>query len=113
MKNYAQRGDVLTLIPTAAVPSGTGYLAGVLFGVATVDVAANAPGEFATEGVVTLAKTSALAIAAGDRLFWDPVAKAVNKTLAGQQCIGVATTDAANPSATVTCKLGPYVALAA
>lgn len=102
MNNFIQQGDVLTLTPTAAVAGGVGYLFGVnLFGVATGDVAANTPGEFRREGVINIAKTSALAITTGDRLFWDSVNKCVNKTAAAQQCVGIAVADAANPSSTV------------
>lgn len=114
MKNFIQDGDVLTLTPAAAVASGVGHLFGTgLFGVATHDVAANAAGEFLTEGVVEIAKTSALAIAVGDRLYWDATNKVVNKTATAQQCVGIAVAAAANPSATVEMKLGAYVAVAA
>lgn len=114
MKNYVSSGDLLTLVPTIAVASGVGYLFGTsLFGVATNDVAANTPGEFKTEGVHDIAKTSALAITTGDRLYWDAANKCVNKTAAAQQCVGIAVADAANPSATVRMKLGCYTAVAA
>jgi predicted RecA/RadA family phage recombinase len=114
MKNYIQKGDILTLTPAAAVASGIGYLFGTgLFGVATGDVVIGTPGEFITEGVVEIAKTSALAISTGDRLYWDVTNKCVNKTAAAQQCVGIAVADAANPSATVKMKLGAYVAVAA
>lgn len=110
MKNFVQDGDVLTLTPAAAVASGVGYLFGTaLFGVATGDVASGAAGEFITEGVVEIAKTSALAIAVGDRLYWDATNKCVNKTTASQECVGVAVAAAANPSATVLMKLGVHV----
>lgn len=110
MKNFSQSGEVLTLTPSAAVLSGAGFLFGAaLFGIATNDCAAGAAGEFLTEGVVVLPKTSALAIAVGDRVFWDPVAKVVNKTATAQVCVGVAVAAAANPSATVTIKLGDYL----
>lgn len=106
MKNFVQKGDVLTLTPAAAVTAGTGYLFGAaLFGVATNDVASGAAGEFVTEGVVTIAKTSALAIAVGDRLFWDATNSVVNKTSTAQQQVGIAVASAANPSATVAMKL--------
>lgn len=76
MINFTQEGETLTLKPTAAVASGVGYLFGVsLFGVATNAVAANANGEFLTEGVVEIGKTSALAISIGDRLFWGRLAR--------------------------------------
>ena len=114
MKNFVQPGDTLTLTPGAAVASGVGYLFGTgLFGVATNDVAISTPGEFRTEGVVDIAKTSALAISTGDRLYWDATNKVVNKTSTAQQCVGIAVADAANPSAIVRMKLGAYVAVAA
>lgn len=114
MKNFVQEGETLTLTPTADVASGVGYLFGAsLFGVATNNVVANAPGEFLTEGVVEIAKTSALAISVGDRLYWDAANKVVNKTATAQQCVGIAVAAAANPSSTVLMKLGCYTAVAA
>lgn len=111
---FRQEGDVLTLTPSAAVASGVGFLFGsALFGVALNNVAISTPGEFLTEGVVTIGKTSALAIAVGDRVFWDPAGKVVNKTTTSQQCVGIAVEAAVNPSATVAIKLGAYTATAA
>ena len=110
MKTYVQDGETVTITPNVAVASGVGFLAGAaLFGVATNDVAANTPGEFKTEGVVTIGKTSALAIAVGDRVFWDATNKVVNKTTTAQLCVGVAVEAATNPSATVKIKLGAYL----
>ena len=114
MKNYIMSGALLPLTPAVAVASGVGHLFGVgLFGVATDDCAINTEGTFAVEGVVDIAKTSALAITTGDRLYWDPAAKVVNKTATAQQCVGIAVGDAANPSATVRMKIGAFVAVAA
>jgi len=114
MQNYIQDGNVLTLTPGAAVASDVGYLFGAsLFGVAVADVAISTPGAFMTEGVVQIGKTSALAITAGDRLFWDSTNKVVNKTTTSQQCVGIALADAANPSSTVIMKLGCFTAVAA
>jgi predicted RecA/RadA family phage recombinase len=102
MKTYVQAGDRLDLTPAADVAAGTGYLFGAaLFGVAMNDVTSGTSGVFLTEGVVTIAKTSALAISVGDRLFWDPINKVVNKTATAQQQVGIAVEAAANPSATV------------
>lgn len=113
MKTFIKEGETLTLTPAAAVASGVGYLFGAgLFGVAQNDVASGAAGEFLTEGVVTIGKTSALAIAVGDRVFWDSTNKVVNKTTTSQQCVGVAVTAAANPSSTVEIKLGQYLPVA-
>jgi len=113
MKNSTQQGSILTLTPAAAVASGVGYLFGAgLFGVATGDVPISTPGEFKTDGVVTIGKTSALAIAVGDRLFWDATNKVVNKTTTAQQCVGVAVEAAVNPSTTVSMKIGQYLPVA-
>ncbi len=113
MKTFIQEGETLTLTPAAAVASGVGYLFGAaIFGVAVNDVAISTPGEFITEGVVTIGKTSALAISVGDRLFWDATNKVVNKTTTAQQCVGVAVAAAANPSATVSMKLGQFLPVA-
>lgn len=109
-KNFKQEGDTLTLTPAADVASGTGYLFGTaLFGIALTDVKSGVAGPFATEGVWELPKTSALAISVGDRVYWDPTGKVVNKTTASQECIGVAVSGALNPSATVMVKLGVSV----
>jgi predicted RecA/RadA family phage recombinase len=107
MNNFHQKGQVLDLAPGADVASGVGYLFGAaLFGVAATDVASGATGSFITEGVVTIAKTSALAISVGDVLYWAPGSSVVNKTTSGQRAVGVAVEAAANPSATVKMKLG-------
>ncbi len=112
--NFKQEGETLTLTPGAAVANGAGYMFGVsLFGVALAPVASGAAGPFLTEGVVELGKTSALAIAVGDRVFWDATNSVVNKTTTSQTCIGVAVSAAANPSATVLVKLGSATAVAA
>ena len=114
MKTFVQPGQVLTLTPTAAVAAGVGFLHGAaLFGVALSDVAINTPGEFVTEGVVEIGKTSALAITVGTRLYWDATNRVVNATATAQQHVGIAVDAAANPSPTVRMKLVSAVALGA
>ena len=109
-KNFKQEGGTLMLTPAADVASGTGYLfSAALFGVALTNVTNGTSGPFATEGVWELPKTSALAISVGDRVYWDATNKVVNKTTASQECVGVAVSAAANPSATVLVKLGVSV----
>jgi predicted RecA/RadA family phage recombinase len=99
---FVQPGDVLDLDPGATVPSGTGHLFGAaLFGVAAVDAVSGTASAFIVEGVVTIGKTSALAISVGDRLFWDATNSVVNKTATAQQQVGIAVEAAANPSSTV------------
>ena len=109
MNTYLQKGETLSLAPGAAVASGIGYLFGTaLFGVAKEDVASGVAGPFLTEGIVTIGKTSALAITAGDVLYWDATNKVVNKTTLSQRAVGIAVADAANPSSTVSMRIGVY-----
>ena len=113
MINFVQEGDVLDLDPGATVATGTGFLFGAaLFGVAAVDAVSGTASAFVVRGVVTIAKTSALAIAVGDRLFWDSTNKVVNKTTTAQQQVGIAVEAAANPSSTVKMLLMPAVPVA-
>jgi predicted RecA/RadA family phage recombinase len=106
MKTYVQDGLVLPLAPGADVASGIGFLFGAaLFGVAVGAATNGVVSNFCVDGVVTIGKTSALAISVGDRLFWDSVNKVVNKTTTAQQQVGVAIEAAANPSPTVKMKI--------
>ncbi len=101
MRNFVQPGRTLTLPAPAAVKSGDG----VLFGVANGDAAPGEAVDLDVEGVFTLPKVSALAIAPGDKVYWVATDKAVSKTASGNTLIGVATTAAANPSASVNVRL--------
>lgn len=113
MKNYVQAGDTLTLDPGATVAAGTGRLFGAaLFGVACVDAVSGTASAFQCRGVVDIAKTSALAISVGDRLFWDATNSVVNKTTTAQQQVGIAVEAAANPSSTVKMLLMPALPVA-
>lgn len=107
MITYVQEGDVLSLDPGTTVATGVGFLFGTaLFGVAAVDAVSGTASAFVTSGVVTIGKTSALAIAVGDVLYWDSTNKVVNKTTSGQRAVGIAVEEAANPSSTVKMRLG-------
>lgn len=111
MNNYVQEGDVLDLDPGATVASGVGKLFGTaLFGVANTDAVSGTASSFQVRGVVTIAKTSALAISVGDVLYWDATNKVVNKTTSGQRAVGTAVEAAANPSSTVKMQLGVFTA---
>ena len=76
-----------------------------LFGVATNAVASGKPGEFLTEGVVNIAKTDSLAIAVGDRVFWDAANSCVNKTSTLQTQVGVCVEAVAATAGLVTVKI--------
>ncbi len=104
MTNFIKSGDTITLAAPYAVLSGDGCLVGSLFGVASFDALIDASVELMTEGEFWLKKTSALAIGAGDVLYWDDSAKELNKTSTGTP-VAVAVEAAGNPSPTVHCHL--------
>lgn len=105
MKNYVQKGENLTIPAPADVISGQGVVVGSIFGIAAETVLSGADVDLVTEGVFEMPKVSALAIAIGEKVYFDAATKLVNKTAAGNTYIGVAITAAANPSATVNVRL--------
>ena len=109
MKNHVQRGDTLTIPAPAAVLSGGVVVAGAIVGVANGDAASGAPVDVDVTGVFNLPKVSALAIAAGDVVYWDATAGLVTKTASGNSKMGYASEAAANPSASVNVRLVPTV----
>ena len=70
--------------------SGTGYLIGNLFVVATVTAAATAPFTAQTAGVVTLPKNTGQAMTEGAAVYWDDVAKNVTTTVGSNKKLGQA-----------------------
>lgn len=105
MKNYVQKGENLTLPAPADVASGELVVINSIFGIAAQAAATGADVDLATSGVFTLAKVSALAIAIGDKVYFDAATKLVNKTSSGNTYVGVAVTAAANPSGFVNVRL--------
>lgn len=105
MKNFVQPGVNLTIPAPADVASGDVVIVGSILGVAAETVLSGVDVDVVTEGVFTLPKVSALAIAIGDLLYFDAATKLVNKTSSGNTLIGVAVTAAANPSGFVNVKL--------
>ena len=77
-----------------------------LFGVAAHDAASGADLELVIEGVFTLPKDNALAISAGDRVFWDSTNSHVDKTVTAQVNVGTCIKDAADVATTCEVKLG-------
>ncbi len=101
-------GSTLTLTaPYARATSGLGALVGAIFGVSCDTVANGEEGQFETEGVHELDKTSAQAHVAGDLAFWNAATKLVDNDPTTGKCIGVILEAAANPSATTKVKLIP------
>ena len=109
MRNHIQPGRTLTIPAPAAVLSGGVVIAGSIIGVANGAAAEGAPVDVDVEGVFSLPKVAALAIAVGDLVYWDAVAGLANKTAAGNKKLGYATEAAANPSGTVAVRLVPVI----
>lgn len=106
MKNFVQLGDVITVPAPAPVTSGELVVVGSLIGVAQKAAANGEDVALLTEGVISYAKVSALAIAIGDKLYYDAANDVVNKTASGNTLVGVAVAVSANPSPTAKFKLG-------
>ncbi|TPQ50309.1 hypothetical protein C2U72_14065 [Prosthecomicrobium hirschii] len=100
MKNFVQRGDILTLVAPYDVAAGAGLLVGAIFGVATSPALSGATVEAAVSGVFELPKTSAQAWTVGAKVYWDDAAKLCTTVNTSNTLIGVAVAAAANPSAT-------------
>lgn len=72
MKNYIQKGDVLTLTaPAGGVVSGQGVKVGDLFVVASGDALEGEEFEGCTCGVFSLPKTTTQVYTQGVTIYWD------------------------------------------
>jgi len=109
MRNHIQPGNTLTLPAPADVLSGAGVLIGSIFGVSNGDAESGNPVDIDVVGVFDLPKVSALAIAIGDKVYWDNSTRLVTKTASGNTLIGAAVTAAANPSPSVNVRLNGAV----
>lgn len=104
---YSLPAQRIQVTAGATLTAGTGFLLGQLFLIPLHDAASGALVECVAECEIDIAKTSALAITAGDALYWDDTNKVVNKTSSAQKEVGWAIADAANPSATVRAIIRP------
>ena len=101
MQTFVQRGKTVTLTPSSAVSAGGGCLfSSSLFGVAASDVASGAPGEFVTEGVVSIAKDTG-AVSVGAPLYWNASTKKVTASSVGSR-VGTAVAAALSADARVS-----------
>lgn len=87
---FKQDGKAVGYTPAVAVSAGQVVARGDLVGVATLPIAAGVDGEIVIDGVFDINKTSALAIAVGDDVYFNDVTNEANKT-AGIRALGVLT----------------------
>lgn len=109
MRNFVQPGETLSIPAPAAVASGGVVVAGAIVGIANGKAQSGELVDVTVQGVVTLPKVAALAIAIGDVVYWDATNKLVTKTASGNTKLGVAVTVAPNPSAKVNVRLVPVI----
>jgi predicted RecA/RadA family phage recombinase len=107
MKTFVKPADTITVTASRTASSGALMKVGQIVGVLVGNAVNATPCELQVEGEVTVAKTSALALAQGDVVYLDNTNFVVNATSAAQQEVGYVTVAAANPSATVTIRLVP------
>lgn len=97
---FQQPGETIKLTAPYDRLGGQGAKVGLAFGVAAHDVLSGVDAAFLTEGVFSLAKTSAQSWTQGDRIYWDDTNKRCDNVGTVGMLIGYATAAAANPSAT-------------
>jgi predicted RecA/RadA family phage recombinase len=114
-QNFIQPGEVVTVAAPRNLSSGELVVVGLLAGVAQFDALSGAPVEIATEGVFTLAKTSAQAWATvGLPIYVIPASGLVTTaTTTGNVLVGVNLETALNPSGTGTVRLNGVAPAAA
>lgn len=91
MKNYVQKGDVLTFTAAADLSSGAVVKIGSLIGIVCADVKSGAQGEANLCGIYSgLAKAAGAAWAQGDMLYWDATNSVFTKTASSNTFAGYA-----------------------
>lgn len=104
--NYVQEGDFVTVAaPSGGVTSGSAYLIGGIFGIATTTQLVGVDVELATEGVWSLTKVGSQAWAVGDRIYWDTANSRCTSDAGAGTYIGVCTEAVASGAGDTTGKV--------
>jgi len=107
MNNYIQPGKAINVTMPDNMTKGDGVQVGTaLFGVAIDTVSSGVEGVIYTEGLFSLAKTTAQAYAAGARAYWNSTTKKVTTSTGGNLGIGVITSTAGTSDTTCNVLLG-------
>ena len=88
MKNFIQRGQVITAIAPYSLTSGQGVKVGALFGVASSHAVTNSEVEVVREGVFELAAVTSESAAIGAKIYWDDTARRLTTTAGGNLLVG-------------------------
>lgn len=92
MRNFIEKGDVVTVIAPYSVFAGQGVLVGALFGVAASDAANGAPVEIKRAGVFDIAAVQTDTAVQGARIYWDNTARRLTTTATNNTLVGAVTT---------------------
>lgn len=90
MRNFVSAGNSLTLVAAALTASGSGVLAGSLFGVAAHSAASGEDLVINLGGVYDLPKKASQAWTVGAKIYWDSTAKECTTTATDNTLIGCA-----------------------
>jgi len=102
---YRAKGDRIDYTPGSAVTAGDVVVQGTLVGIATKDIAANALGSLAVEGVFDISKEE-VAFTVGEDVFFDTDTElAMNSDTGEGQYLGKCVEAAAATDSTVRVKL--------
>src|SRR4051812_28336662 len=104
---YVQEGCDIDYTPGADVAVGDVIVQGELIGVSKRAIAANTLGSLTTEGVFDFPKAAGggTAIAAGTKVYWDPVASQATATAGALKYLGKTIKAAADADTTVRVRL--------
>jgi len=105
---YKGLGDRIDYTPSSAVSAGDVVVMNNLVGVATEDIAANALGSLAVEGVFDFPLESGQAFTLGADVYWDATNQIATDAVA--QYLGKCVKAAAADAATIRVKLVPQEA---
>lgn len=83
MKNFVQVGNVIDVPSPRAVKSGDAVAIGAIVGVAAMDYASGAQGQFNVTGIYDFPKAASQAWTVGAKVYWDDTAKVMTTTAGG------------------------------
>lgn len=109
MKNFVQKGEIVTIAAPYALSSGDPALVGSLFGIAATNAASGAEVEAMTVGVFHLPKKTGEAWVAGDKIYWNDTARECTTTATGNNLVGVALAAAASAATTGVVRLNGFI----
>ncbi len=108
------RGETIDHTPSGAVTAGAVIVLGAIVAIATQDIPDGELGALAIKGHFRLPKIGSLAIAVGDKLYWDPAGNpqggdagsgAITKTAGSLKVAGYAIPAAASDGETIDVSL--------